>query len=63
METNDIERTRFLQPTELDLVTEKLMLWCEKHGRDPLELLRNSSIILDRWRNGHRDDKALFQGL
>lgn len=63
METHSPDHARFLQPGELDLVTNMLVLWCEKHARDQAELLRHSSVILERWREGYRDENALFEGL
>ena len=48
---------------ELELLTDLLLLWCEKNGRNPEDLLHHCSLILERYRSGADTAENLFEGL
>lgn len=48
---------------ELELLTDLLLVWCEKNGRDAEDLLPHCSLILERYRNGADTSDKLFAGL
>jgi hypothetical protein len=52
-----------VQVDELELLTDLLLVWCEKNGRDAEELLPHCSLILERYRSGADTADKLFNGL
>lgn len=47
----------------LELLTDLLMLWCEKNSRNPEDFLPKCAIILQRYRSGETNADRLFRDL
>lgn len=52
-----------VQVEELELLTDLLLVWCEKNDRKPEDLLPHCSLILERYRSGAYTADKLFAGL
>jgi hypothetical protein len=63
MKTNKVEYEELVDADELDLLTDLLILWCERNGRNPEDLLPKCGIILQRYRSGECNADKLFAGL
>ena len=48
---------------ELDALTDLLIAWCRKNGKDPVAIADRCAVILDRFRTGERDPEKLFADL
>lgn len=48
---------------QLDDLTDMLIEWCRKNGRDPTALCGRCELILERFRNGERHPDKLFADL
>ncbi len=63
METDPSGLAAQVVARELELLTDLLLVWCEKNGRAPEELLPHCSLILDRYRKGADTADTLFADL
>lgn len=58
-----VEFAEQIDVEELELLTDLVMLWCQRHDRNPEELLPKCGIILQRYRSGEYNAEQLFRGL
>jgi hypothetical protein len=63
MTANSVKLNELVDADELDLLTDLLLLWCEKNKRNPDDLLPKCDVILQRYRNGECNADRLFMGL
>ena len=63
MNEDQVKFKEFVDGDELTLLTDLLILWCEKNNRNPEELIPKCGIILQRYREGECEADKLFSGL
>ncbi len=63
MPSESVPFSELIDADELDLLTDLLIAWCEKNGRNTEELLPHCSLILQRYRSGRDAADELFAEL
>lgn len=63
MKPNLVEFAERIDVDELERLTDLVMLWCQRHDRNPEDFLPKCGVILQRYRSGETNADRLFRDL